>query len=317
MRYIGYLGLLLAACTDINIPQDHADGMGTCHSGDLGGCPMADLGGTGPGPATLARLLAPLSTATVSSPQPALRWVVVDGAKSYKLDLCHDASCTSVIESINTFGTSAKPSKPLALNSVVYWRVSATTASGTTTSAVWEFFVGQYKLPRDTSWLHVLDLDRDGKPDVAIGAGEGTIFIYPNGKSGLPDQPALTLTGSHFFGRSVANAGDVNGDGYGDLIAGQGNDEGDGEGALVFLGGPGGVTNKPAAFLLNPYIGGSVAGAGDVNGDGYGDVLVGGGDLGTASYLFLGGPDGVSATPYGPPLVNSPVAAAGDVNGDG
>ena len=87
-------------------------------------------------------------------------------------------------------------------------------------------------------------------------------------------------------GRQFANdidcAGDVNGDGYADIIIGwwlystghynQG-------AALVYYGGPSGPDSIPDWKFEGParysYVGLSVAGAGDVNGDGYDDVLVG------------------------------------------
>jgi hypothetical protein len=126
------------------------------------------------------------------------------------------------------------------------------------------------------------------------------------------------------FGVSVAPAGDVNGDGYGDVIvgapeydAGQ-TDEG---AAFVFLGSASGIASAgaedaatqlesnraivPGAFL-GPYFGSSVASAGDVNGDGYSDVIVGAvrydavlADEG-AAFVFLGSaagiPDGNTST---------------------
>ncbi len=85
------------------------------------------------------------------------------------------------------------------------------------------------------------------------------------------------------FGHSVANAGDVNGDGYGDIVVGahglrnsQGVLTG---GAFLFLGSEDGVSSTPdwsstGDGTANSDYGCIVASAGDVNGDGYGDVLV-------------------------------------------
>ena len=87
------------------------------------------------------------------------------------------------------------------------------------------------------------------------------------------------------FGYSLSSAGDVNGDGYGDLIVGapyyfdQVNARFVGE-ALIFIGSAQGIL--PASGMLdvnqnnnNDYVGLSVSGGGDVNGDGYSDVVVG------------------------------------------
>jgi hypothetical protein len=108
------------------------------------------------------------------------------------------------------------------------------------------------------------------------------------------------------MGRSVAGAGDVNGDGYADVIVGvTGYDAGqtDEGAALVFLGSAAGIANGSpvtAAAQLESNLGtanfgSSVAGAGDVNGDGYADLIVGATlyDAGQsdegAAFVFYGG----------------------------
>ena len=75
------------------------------------------------------------------------------------------------------------------------------------------------------------DLNGDGYPDLAVGAsaantGTGPVFIYLGGASGLTTNqaPHATLTGpdgqNGVFGRVLTSAGDVNGDGFADLIVG-------------------------------------------------------------------------------------------------
>ncbi|HEU5310608.1 MAG TPA: integrin alpha, partial [Candidatus Eisenbacteria bacterium] len=104
------------------------------------------------------------------------------------------------------------------------------------------------------------------------------------------------------LGASVSDAGDVNGDGYGDVIVGAyANDVGgsDAGRAYVHYGGPAAdaipdLTLTGAAAGDNFGI--SVSGAGDVNGDGYADVIVGawtnsvGGSSAGRAYLYFGGP---------------------------
>ena len=145
------------------------------------------------------------------------------------------------------------------------------------------------------------DVNGDGYGDIIVGAhgfdadstDEGAAFVFRGGASGIPSgnptTAPTTLTSNQTgarLGISVAGAGDVNGDGYSDVIvgarlydAGQ-TDEG---GAFVFLGGPGGIPSADAASAASivesqqasAFLGGSVAGAGDVNGDGFADVIVG------------------------------------------
>ncbi len=114
---------------------------------------------------------------------------------------------------------------------------------------------------------------------------EGRAFVYLGSAAGLASSPAWTADGnqdSASFGVSVASAGDVNGDGYSDVIVGANDyDNGQtGEGRVfVYLGSAAGLAASPAwtAESNQAYsdFGYSVASAGDVNGDGYGDVIVG------------------------------------------
>ena len=81
------------------------------------------------------------------------------------------------------------------------------------------------------------------------------------------------------FGLSVAGAGDVNQDGWADLIVGAYNaDPGslsDAGQATVFSGKNGGVLHTFNGLAAGDWFGWSVAGAGDVNKDGYPDLIVG------------------------------------------
>jgi hypothetical protein len=134
----------------------------------------------------------------------------------------------------------------------------------------------------------------------------------------------------------VAGAGDVNGDGYDDLLVGA---FGQNRGSLYYAGAAylflGGAQMDASADLTilgaQNYgeLGVSVAGAGDLDGDGYDDFLVGepynssGSMYNGAVYLFRGGP-GLDAVPDMVVLgsenmeyVGTSVAGAGDLNGDG
>ncbi len=143
------------------------------------------------------------------------------------------------------------------------------------------------------------------------------------------------------LGLSVASAGDVNGDGFGDVIAGAPyfTDSGKGQGrAFVFHGSASGLDtaiawiglSRSGATLSQPTYGRSVAGAGDINGDGFDDVIVGepGYSNGEAAegrvHMYLGSPTGLSTSASWIYESNAPnanlgtvVAGAGDVNGDG
>ena len=199
------------------------------------------------------------------------------------------------------------------------------------------------------------DLNGDGYSDVAVGsykydiaapgADDGAVFIYNGGPSGLGGAvnpaPTLTLTApapSIAFGWSVSSAGDVNGDGFSDLIVGDWRDNIGGpsqEGtAYVFHGSAAGLATVPATTLQSnnatAWFGRSVSTAGDANGDGYADVLVGavtysgGQTTEGAGFLYLGSAAGISSSAFllyelntaGANMGES-VSGAGDVNGDG
>ena len=186
------------------------------------------------------------------------------------------------------------------------------------------------------------DVNKDGYADLVVGAfgqnaGAGRAYVYFGGPS-MDSVADLTLTGeaaSDNFGHSVSGAGDLNGDGYADVIVGAWINDGGGMNAgraYVFYGGP--SANALADLILtgaaaNDNFGYSVSGAGDVNRDGFADVVVGaplndavGPDAGRA-YVYFGGL-GADATAdlilTGQSAVDQfgvSVSGAGDVNGDG
>jgi hypothetical protein len=139
------------------------------------------------------------------------------------------------------------------------------------------------------------------------------------------------------LGAALATAGDVNGDGFSDVILGAPGFDGplpDAGRVFVFHGATGGLAAAPDWTQPGPHenahAGLAVASAGDVNGDGRSDAVVGApGDAPAAGPLarvdlFLGSAAGLSATPaFGASATAAgdafgrAVASAGDVNGDG
>ena len=93
--------------------------------------------------------------------------------------------------------------------------------------------------------------------------------------------PLYTFYGDNFldeFGRSVSGAGDVNGDGFADLIVGAAFDDNNGftsGSARVLSGFDGSVLYTFNGDNAGDLFGRSVSGAGDVNGDGFADLIVG------------------------------------------
>src|SRR5947199_196981 len=128
----------------------------------------------------------------------------------------------------------------------------------------------------------------------ALALAATIVGLLPASSSGAPfpatDRPATRAPGwigesnqeAAHFGVSVAGAGDVNGDGYGDLIVGAhyyDNGQADEGRAFAYYGSPAGLSTTPnwtaESDQVAAFFGVSVAGAGDVNADGYDDVIVG------------------------------------------
>lgn len=186
------------------------------------------------------------------------------------------------------------------------------------------------------------DVNGDGYDDVIVGEpGTDTVYVYHGSPTGVEYAPDWSYTLSQSgadFGAAVDAAGDVNGDGFGDVVVGAPLYDGDGgtvdQGIFcVFFGSAAGMSDTGALSYTFPqteaYLGAAVAGVGDAHGDGFDDVLAGapGYDLvqvdrGAVFGLF-GDPAGVQPYAYshaGPSAgaaYGSSVSAAGDVNGDG
>jgi len=201
------------------------------------------------------------------------------------------------------------------------------------------------------------DVDADGNDDLIVGAAANTegltysgaaylVLGPPAGAVGLESaQAKLVGEKDHGFlgdGNGVSGAGDVDGDGYDDLIVSCRNDSESATraGAAYIVRGPVAGTiyaSDADAKLLGPatvdgHAGDSVASAGDVNGDGNDDVMVGAHDDNEVAfgagkvYVALGPFSGTSelasarVTLLGEGMgdhAGSSVSSAGDVDGDG
>ncbi len=182
------------------------------------------------------------------------------------------------------------------------------------------------------------DVNGDGYSDVIIGAPEcysdplykGAAWVILGSECGLDLNSVSLIDGdisSAGFGCSVSSAGDVNGDGFSDVIVGSNaysNPEPNEGAVYLFLGSPNGIDSIPSTVIESNVssmeFGKSVASAGDVNGDGYGDIIVGTTNW-DSSFIYLGSPTGIVPNPDMKLHVSSSfgrsVASAGDVNGDG
>ena len=346
------------------------------------------------------RALSPLSTSTVTTQSPTLRWVNGPGASGAVLHLADNLAFDRQIMLTVPNGSSARPTALAAGR--WYWYLkgfsNATNTTGAQVSPTWQFSVGERDTPVNRSFGTVSDFNRDGLgdfaaaspaattdyttvpvssgrvrlylgnvagfagasvtyqaggpntnnnptiqygaavatagdtngdglPELLIAGSDGTfgrVYVYRGAGADSGASPLAVLSGgirAAEFGRSLSSAGDVNGDGYADVIVGAANE------AYLFPGSAGGLGVAPSVLLTGQAgedYGRAVSGAGDVNGDGFGDVLVGapafGGNAGRF-YLYLGSAGGIltapNATVSGAGRFGWSLACAGDVNADG
>jgi len=180
------------------------------------------------------------------------------------------------------------------------------------------------------------DVNNDGYDDVIVGGHKSDISFPDAGVakvfSGVDGAELYSFTGAATgdeLGFSVSGAGDVNNDGYDDLIVGAAYSDVVGPSAgraYVYSG-----LNGSALYTLDgkadyDKFGYQVSDAGDMNADGYDDFAVaswsddtGGADMG-AVYVYSGFDGGVIYTFIGDGCNTNycyPIDAAGDVNNDG
>jgi len=171
------------------------------------------------------------------------------------------------------------------------------------------------------------DVNNDSYDDIIVGAPKywnGMAFVYHGGtgSKGLDQsgaRPTGTLSNADWkaasslqdpdtpangtdteFGYSVSTAGDVNNDGYDDVIVGEPDFTGGNSSVFVYHGSAGGLSQTAdwtaASDQPDSKFGSAVSTAGDVDGDGYSDLIIGSpdyndGELGEGwAFAYYGGP---------------------------
>ncbi len=257
------------------------------------------------------RMVAPLSTSTVTSQTPRLRWELASATDGARIELCRERACATVVHRFEATGSTTVTPMTLAPG-VWFWRAAGVRAGvvGATYGPTWQFVVGHRSATVNTAWGSATDFNGDGYADLAY-AVEGTVYVYAGTGAGLGASPSTI----RFDPGSVAMLSgvgcDVNGDGFGDLlVTSRPASSATTYVAALHLGSPSGLSARPirsfdpivrAAHLL-----------GDINGDGYGDIAL-------DDYIALGGPSGAvdGRMTFTSPTTPSFAAPLGDVNGDG
>lgn len=162
------------------------------------------------------------------------------------------------------------------------------------------------------------DWNNDGVADVVTGPGAG---MGPNVRvlsgASTTQLASFNAFGPSFTGGVRVAAGDINNDGYADVIAGAG--PGGGPQVTVVSGFNGSTLRSFFAYDAG-FSGGVFVASGDVNGDGYADIVTGADSGGTPHVRVFSGDTGLelmSFFAYAPGFTGGVRVAAGDVNGDG
>ncbi|MEQ8762385.1 MAG: FG-GAP-like repeat-containing protein [Planctomycetota bacterium] len=175
------------------------------------------------------------------------------------------------------------PSFELSIRALIVLGCLTAVSSGQT--ELWSFYGDTTRDSFGVSIAGIGDMNGDGVPDIAVGAPHdddggldaGSVTIF-SGKSGNPIRLFKGPVGSN-FGAAVSAAGDIDGDGWADLLVGA---------PFAKING---VQLVGAAYVLSPsdgrtiyswngaaYLdafGSSISSAGDADGDGVLDVAVG------------------------------------------
>ena len=195
------------------------------------------------------------------------------------------------------------------------------------------------------------DVNGDGFTDLIVGdpsnstvaqfAGRAYLFLGPLTSDIDTSEAVATISAEAFgdnLGFSVASAGDVNGDGFDDILIGarSNDDNGIQSGRVYLFYGPvsGSLSATTADAIIEgaafDEIGRAVAPLGDVNGDGFDDIVVGSDIAGGGSrgeiFIFNGPLSGTRSVASADATITgsfdnesfgASIASAGDINGDG
>jgi hypothetical protein len=229
-------------------------------------------------------------------------------------------------------------------------RIYAGAPAGQLIVPIWEYTSYGFDPGLGRAMTGMGDVNGDGFDDIAVDElnapglkfQEGAVLLFLGRSNGMSKDPSWMAKGEQpgaLMGSWMHRVGDVNKDGYDDVLVGANTWDGvqklDCGQARLYFGGPNGPGDKPGWTFegagSNSHLTTEVGGAGDVNGDGYPDAVVGEHLYSDPKHpergrvlVFLGNPQGFKSAPdwvaYGPVAYahfGFRAIGIGDINGDG
>ncbi len=246
------------------------------------------------------RPVEPRAGSTLGSRRPRFRWSGGAG----RVQVCRDAACTDVAAALEGFAGRATVTEALAPGRY-FWRLGD--SFGGRWEATWPFRIDRRNTTAQGALPPRPDLDGDGLNDVVVTRGDGRALVFARGLASAEPTWNFATAPTEGAGRLVS-AGDLDGDGRGDLLMyGMGN-------GWVARGADGGAALVPVSFFAR----GAVAVAGDTDLDGRTEVawLLPNRGL----YLYRQGDSldaWAEAQRFEDAAVGASLLAPGDVDGDG
>jgi hypothetical protein len=233
------------------------------------------------------RPIAPGSTTFVTSRRPTFRWEPAPGTDGAQIEICEDRACATRLLTAKVTGiASFTPATNLPQGSLFFrLRSMAGGNVGENTSPVWHFVVPPRSATVSTTHGRIFDADGDGIADLLLAenkrCADGTAQkqLHRGSSSGL----STTSTALCGLSGDPILAGDVDGDGYGDLFVQTWSPNE----VQVYFGGPQ-PSSRRIATNRTPF------GIGDLDGDGFADLAL----TDSGIQIRLGSKLGITGTAY-------------------